>query len=132
MGDVVMFRALLVIQSATRRLERWCARKKNTVKGIRDAKNTVSGNDATETDQRRDLDLVVFFAVVLVVVFVDLPLAVVLAVDFALLAGFFALAAGFFAGFAGAAESRARFAPDLADFGPSTRSRHHAMTSSQM
>lgn len=125
MGDVVMFRALLVIQSATRRLERWRARKKNTVKGIRDAKNTVSGNDATETDQRRDLDLVVFFAVVLVVVFVDLPLAVVLAVDFA-------LAAGFFAGFAGAAESRARFAPDLADFGPPTRSRHHAMTSSQM
>ena len=76
MGDVVMFRALLVIQSATRRLERWRARKKNTVKGIRDAKNTVSGNDATETDQRRDLDLVVFFAVVLVVVFtlVRLPL----------------------------------------------------------
>ncbi len=125
MGDVVMFRALLVIQSATRRLERWRARKKNTVKGIRDAKNTVSGNDATETDQRRDLDLVVLFAVVLVVVFVDLPLAVVLAVDFA-------LAAGFFAGFAGAAESRARFAPALADFGPPTRSRHHAMTSSQM
>lgn len=89
---------------------------------------------ATATDQRRDLDRVVFLSET-AVVFVDLPLAAVLVVDFALVVVFLAagfLAVGFLAGFVGADESRARFAPALADFGPSTRSRHHAIISSQM